>query len=145
MILCSAVGPCFPLATVFLGCFTTISRALQNNLAKIYSARNNIYAENFNLNLCTCDQSMALGTRTKFQLEILIRITILVIYRFRENIFWKAHETLVKHPPVPRTRFTKDLCAHNWFFFRYVFAFLIVWKYTLIYDCFSFKSKMCIF
>ena len=31
------------------GCFTNVSRALQNNLAKIYNARNNIYAENFKL------------------------------------------------------------------------------------------------
>ena len=68
------------------GCFTNISRALQNNLAKIYKARNNIYAENFKLKLCICAQSMALGTHTKFQLEILIRSTILVIYKFRENI-----------------------------------------------------------
>ena len=35
------------------GCFTNVSRALQNNLAKIYNARNNIYAENFKLKLCT--------------------------------------------------------------------------------------------
>ena len=55
------------------GCFTNVSRALQNNLAKIYIARNNVYAENFKLQLCTCAQSMALGTRTKFQLEILIK------------------------------------------------------------------------
>ena len=56
------------------GCFTNVSRALQNNIAKIYNARNNIYAENFKLKLCTCAQSMALGTRTNFQLEILIRM-----------------------------------------------------------------------
>ena len=48
------------------GCFTNVSRALQNNLAKIYNARNDIYNENFMLKLCTCAQSMALGTRTKF-------------------------------------------------------------------------------
>ena len=34
----------------------------------------------------TCAQSMALGTGTKFQPEILIRSTILIIYKFRENI-----------------------------------------------------------
>ena len=48
------------------GCFTNVSWALQNNFAKIYNAKNNIYAENFKLELCTCVQSMALGTRTKF-------------------------------------------------------------------------------
>ena len=35
------------------GCFIYASQALQNNLAKIYNARNNIYAENFKLKLCT--------------------------------------------------------------------------------------------
>ena len=68
------------------GCFTNVSRALQNNLAKIYNARNNISVENFKLKLCTGAQSMALVTRTEFQLEILIRSAILVIYKFRENI-----------------------------------------------------------
>ena len=36
--------------------FTNVSRALQNNFAKIYNARNNIYAENFKLktNLYMC-------------------------------------------------------------------------------------------
>ena len=68
------------------GCFTNVSRALQNNLAKIYKARNDIYGENFKLKLCTCDQSMALGTRIKFQLEIFIKRTISAIHKFRENI-----------------------------------------------------------
>ena len=68
------------------GCFTNVSRALQNNLAKIYSARNHIYGENFKPKLCTCAQSMALGTRTKFRLEILIRSTISVMQKFRKNI-----------------------------------------------------------
>ena len=57
-----------------------------NNLAKIYNARNDIYAENVKLKLCTCAQSMTLATHSKFQLAILIRSTILVIYKFRENI-----------------------------------------------------------
>ena len=63
------------------GCFTNVSRALQNNLAKIYSARNHIYGEKFKPKLCTCAQSMALGTRTKFRLEILIRSTISVMQK----------------------------------------------------------------
>ena len=54
------------------GCFTNVSRALENNLAKICNARNHIYGENFKLKLCTYAQSMALSTRTKFQLGILI-------------------------------------------------------------------------
>ena len=87
------------------GCFTNVSRALQNDIAKIHNATNHIYglpeltrgrptagsgvpgvnlrwefqAENF-----LCAQSM--GTRTKFQLGILIRSTISAIHKFRENI-----------------------------------------------------------
>ena len=68
------------------GCFTNVSRALQNSPAKIHNTRNHIYGENFKLKLCTCAQSHALGTRTKFQLEILIRTTIRAIHKFQENI-----------------------------------------------------------
>ena len=68
------------------GCFTNISRALQNNLVKIHNTRNHIYGDNFKLKLCTCAQSMALGTRAKFQLEILITSTISATHKFRENI-----------------------------------------------------------
>ena len=68
------------------GCFTNISRALQNNFAKIHNTGNHIYGEIFKLKLCTCAQSHALGTRSKFQLEILIRMTISAIHKFQENI-----------------------------------------------------------
>ena len=34
------------------GCFTNVSRALQNNLVKIYNARNHTISENFKLKLC---------------------------------------------------------------------------------------------
>ena len=67
-------------------CTTDVLRALQNNVANIYNARNNTNAENFKLKFCMCAQSIALGTPTKFQLEILMRNMILVIYKFRENI-----------------------------------------------------------
>ena len=67
-------------------CLTNVSRALQNNLAKLYNAGNHICVENFKLKLCTCAQSYALGTRTKFQLEILIRSTVPAIHKFWENI-----------------------------------------------------------
>ena len=77
---------CFRVHVIQGVCFTNVSRAPQNNLAKIYKARNDIYSENFRLKLCTCAQSMALGTRTKFQLEILIRSTISAIHKFQENI-----------------------------------------------------------
>ena len=56
------------------GCFTIVSRALQNILSKFVYCRNRTSYENFQLKLCVCAQSLALeawGTRTKFQLEIL--------------------------------------------------------------------------
>ena len=69
------------------GHFTNFSRALQNNLAKTYNARNHIYGENFKLKLCTCAQSHALGTRTKsFSLKFVIRSTISAIHKLGENI-----------------------------------------------------------
>ena len=65
------------------GCFTNVSRAPRNILAKIHNTRNHIYGDNLNLKICTCAQSTALGTRAKFQLEILS--TICAIHKFREN------------------------------------------------------------
>ena len=35
------------------GCFTNVSRTLQNNLAKIHNTRNHIYGANCTLKLCT--------------------------------------------------------------------------------------------
>ena len=67
------------------GCFTNVSRALLNNVAKVHSAKNHIHSQNFKLKLCKCAQSIALGTRTHFQLEIIIRSTISAIHKFREN------------------------------------------------------------
>ena len=77
-------------------CFTNVSRAIQNNIAKIYNARNHIYGENSKLKLCSCAQSMALGTRTN-SLDILIRGTISAIHKFRANILarsWNVSEKL---------------------------------------------------
>ena len=91
-----------------LGCFTYVSRALQNNLAKIYNARNNIYVDYFKLKLRTCAQSMALGARTKFQLESLIRRTILVIYKFRENILESSRN--VSEPPPGASHQRHQIC-----------------------------------
>ena len=68
------------------GCFTNVSRALQNNLVKIHNTGKHIYGENFKLKLCTWAQSHALGSRTKFKLEIPVRSTISAIHKFRENI-----------------------------------------------------------
>ena len=68
------------------GCFTSVSRVLQNNLAKIHNARNHFYGENFKLKIRTCAQSMALGTHSKFQLEVLIRSMISAIHKLREYL-----------------------------------------------------------
>ena len=68
------------------GCFTNVSRALQNILSKFVYCRSRTSYENFKLKLCTCAQSHALGTRTKFQLEILTINVISGIVYFREII-----------------------------------------------------------
>ena len=41
------------------GCFTKVSRALQNVISKFVYCRNRTSYENFKLKLCTCAQSMA--------------------------------------------------------------------------------------
>ena len=96
------------------GCFTTVWGTLQNSLAKIHSARNHLYGENFKLQLCMCGQSPALATHTNFQLEILIRSKISAIHKFHENILessWNLSETI---PWCwPGTHFTQSLWAHN--------------------------------
>ena len=66
------------------GCFTNASRALQNNLTKIYNARNHIRGENFKLKLCACTKSY---------------VRFLQCTNF-ERISWRNRETLVKQPPA---------------------------------------------
>ena len=83
------------------GWFTSISRVPQNNLAKIYNARNHFYVENFKLKLCKCAQSMASGICTKFQLEILIRITISAIHKVQENLLESSQNNSETTPPPP--------------------------------------------
>ena len=100
------------------GCFIKVSRALQNNLAKIHNARDHLYGENFKLKLCTCAQSMALGTHTKFQLEILIRSTVSAIHKFRENILESSRNLSETSPRVAwwfdYIRTFSPLLAHRW-------------------------------
>ena len=69
------------------GCFTNVSRALQNILSKFVYCKNSTCDENFKLKLCACAQSHALGTRTKFQLEILTVNVISGVVYFREIIY----------------------------------------------------------
>ena len=68
------------------GCFTNVSRALQNILSNFVYCRTSTSYENFKLKLCSCAQSHALGTHTKFQLEILTINVITGIVYFREII-----------------------------------------------------------
>ena len=116
-------GKCNWSVTAALG---VVSRALQNNLAKIYNASIHIYGENFKLKLCTCAQSMALGSRTKFLLEILSRGTFLQYTNF-ERIFQRARETMVKQPPVhlPPDMMNIKICKRVSFIF---FCCIYAWK-----------------
>ena len=92
-----AVASNMPCTRVCFMCFTNVSRALQNNLAKIHIARNHIYGENLKLKLCTCAaQSMALCPRTNFKLGNLLKSMISVRNKFRGNILkssWNVSET----------------------------------------------------
>ena len=68
------------------GCFTKVSRALQDILSKFVYYRNRTSGEKFKLKICTWAQSKALGTRTKFQLKFLTINVISGIVYFREII-----------------------------------------------------------
>ena len=92
------------------GCFTNVSRALQNNLVKIHNTRNHIYGENFKLKLRTCAQSMALGACTKFQLENLITSTISAIHKFRENILESSRKVSETTPRASTGMVQWNLC-----------------------------------
>ena len=82
------------------GCFTNVSRALQDMLSKFVYCGNRTSYENVKLKLCTCAQSHALGTRAKFQLGIItINIVSGIVY-FREIILDSARnvsETTPRH------------------------------------------------
>ena len=79
-------------------CFTNVSRALQNNPAKIYNAWNYIYGKDVKPKLCVCARSHTFDARTKFQLEILIRSTISAIRKVREN-FLESSRNVSETPP----------------------------------------------
>ena len=70
------------------GCFTNIGWSLQNILSKFAYCTN-----------CTSYvQSHALGTAQSFNLKFSPQMWFLALYNFM-RLFWRAHETLVKHPP----------------------------------------------
>ena len=68
------------------GCFSNVSRALQDNLSTFVYCRNCTSCENFKLELCTCAPNHSLDTLTKFQLENLNINVISGIVHFREII-----------------------------------------------------------
>ena len=69
------------------GCFTNVSRTLQDTSLKMFFFRNRTSYENFKLKLCMCTQSHALGTHTKFQPEILTINVISEIVYFSQDYF----------------------------------------------------------
>ena len=86
------------------GCFTNVSRALQNILSKFVCCRNRTSYEHFKLKLCSCAQSHALGTRTKFQLEILTINVITGIVYFREIILESSQNVNETTPWISKFR-----------------------------------------
>ena len=69
------------------GCFTNVSRALQNILSKFVYFKIPSSYENFNLKFYTCAQSHTLDTRVKFRHEILTINVITGSVNFREIDF----------------------------------------------------------
>ena len=97
------------------GCFTYVSRALQNILSKFVYCRNSTCDENFKLKLCTCAQIHALGTRTKFQLETLIINVISGVVYFRKIILesWRnVSETTPWDSLISNMTLSKDRIWH---------------------------------
>ena len=90
------------------GCFTNVSRALQNILSKFVYRRNRTSWENFKLKLCMCAQSHALGTHTKFRLEIRTLNVISSIVDFREIILESSRNVSETTPWPLCGEFTGD-------------------------------------
>ena len=80
------------------GCFTNVSRALQNIISKFVCCRNRTSCEHFKLKFCSCAQSHALGTRTKFQLELLTINVVTGFVYFREIILKSSRNVSESNP-----------------------------------------------
>ena len=96
------------------GCFTNVSRALQDIPSKLVYCRNRISYENFKLKPCTCAQSPALGTRTKFQLEILTINVISGMIYFREIILESSRNVSETTPRCCRNPFSQWQRSSRW-------------------------------
>ena len=97
------------------GCFTNVSRALQNILSKFVYCGNTTCDENFKLKLCTCAQSHALGTRTKFQLEIHTVNVISGVVYFREIILESSRNVSEITPWCHSFSYLgSSMCSYSW-------------------------------
>ena len=86
------------------GCFTNVSRVLQNILSKCVYCRNSTCDENFKLKLCTC---------TKFQLEILTINVISGVVYFHEIIL-ESSRNVSETPPWASRIFRKRLITRKY-------------------------------
>ena len=74
------------------GCFTNVSRALQNIPSKFVSCRNHTFEKNSKLTICTWAQSHALSsTHTQFQFDILT-VNVISSNVYFARLFWRARE-----------------------------------------------------
>ena len=94
------------------GCFTNVSRALQNNLAKINICRKSHLWWEFQA------ETLHVCPKRVFSLKFSWEVRFLQYTNF-ERMFWRARETLVKQPPDPcNTTFvttsTTPLTANQW-------------------------------
>ena len=80
------------------GCFTKVSRALQNVLLKFVYSRNHTSYGNFKLKFCMCAHSHAMGTHTRFQLDNLTINVISAIVYFCKIIL-ESSWNISKQPP----------------------------------------------
>ena len=103
------------------GCFTNVSRALQDILSKFVYCRNHTSDENFKLKLCTCAQNHALGTHTKFQLEILTINVISGIVYICKIILERSRNV---SETTPRPSEMSDDFHEHWNFHHYWSCYL---------------------
>ena len=110
------------------GCFTNVSRALQDILSKFVYCRNCTSYENFKLKLCTSAQSLALGTCTKFQLEILTINVISDIVYLHEIVLESLRNVSETTPSWPSehrchsktTKMGSLFLSHFWSKYSYI-------------------------
>ena len=121
------------------GCFTNISRALQDILSKFVYCRNRTSCENFKLKLCKCAQSHALGTCTKFQLEILTTNVISGMAYFRKIILESSRNVSETTPWL-----SENVAAiHRWHFETMLFIYKSSWGYSKITQSKLFFYRWC--